>query len=248
MVVLEYPEDGVDEEEPAPLLGSEASAPRHELVEPDQRSGAEARSPHGVCMKALFGSAAVSPMCAIIAVGACREVYALKYRVDVGVLGLLHVGHGVLEIVFSLMIGHMQDKELLVFHCFSKERWGRRAPWLLCHCPVMAVAMYYCWAPPSMDANFLAFWYFIVVALGMWSWEQIQIAYQAGTVECYPFKEERVVVEAFNVAFSALGVSLAVGLIAVSYSYDLAVLPGMRSALGLACGGPACSRWPQPGR
>ena len=97
---------------------------------------------------------------------------------------MLHVGHGILEISFSLMVGHLQDKEMLVFHCFSKERWGRRAPWLLCHCPIMAVSMYYCWAPPSMDATFLAGWYFFIVALGMWSWEQILIATQAGTVEC----------------------------------------------------------------
>ena len=44
-----------------------------------------------------------------------------------------------------------------------------------------------------------------------------------------PFKEERVQVEAFTTIFGALGVSLAVGLIAVSYSYELAVLPGMRT-------------------
>ena len=238
MAVLEYPEDDdvLSSSEPSPLLGPDASAQKHALVAPELRSGEEKRSPHGICMKALFGWAGVSPLCAIIAVGACREVYSLKYRVDVGVLGTLHIGHGVLEIVFSLMIGHLQDKELLVFRCFSKERWGRRAPWLLCHCPIMAVSMYFCWAPPSMAPSFLAGWYFFIVALGMWSWEQILIAYQAGAVECYPFKEERVVVEAFNVGAGALGVSLAVGLIAVSYSYDLAVLPEMRSTLGLACG------------
>ena len=80
MVVLEYPEDDADDV--AALLGAAASAPKNVLAEPELRSGEAKRSPHGVCMKALFGWASVSPMCAIIAVGACREVYSLKYRVD----------------------------------------------------------------------------------------------------------------------------------------------------------------------
>ena len=179
----------------------------------------------------------VSPWCAIIAVGGCREIYALKYHVDVGIVGMLHVLHGLLEILFSLAIGYMQDKEMVVFACFSKGRWGRRAPWLVCHCPLMVVAMYCSWAPPSLDKNFLAGWYFVVVALGMWSWEQVLIATQAGTVECYPYKEERVVVEACNVAFTAAGVSIAVVLIAVAYQFELAEHAEIRTALGLACGG-----------
>lgn len=179
----------------------------------------------------------VSPWCAIIAVGGCREIYALKYHVDVGVVGMLHVLHGCLEILFSLAIGYMQDKEKILFACFNKERWGRRAPWLLCHCPLMVVAMYCCWAPPSLEKNFLAGWYFVVVTLGMWSWEQVLIAAQAGTVECYPYKEERVVVEACNVAFTAIGVSIAVVLIAVAYQFDLSEHPEIRTALGMSCGG-----------
>jgi|EP01043_Picozoa_sp_COSAG02_P004117 Na+/melibiose symporter-like transporter len=186
---------------------------------------------------AQFGSAMVSPWCAIIAVGGCREIYALKYHVDVGVVGTLHVLHGCLEILFSLAIGYMQDKEKFVFACFNKERWGRRAPWLLWHCPLMAVAMYCSWAPPSLEKNFLAGWYFVVVALGMWSWEQILIATQAGTVECYPYKEERVVVEACNVAFTAAGVSIAVVLIAVAFQFELSEHPEIRTVLGATCSG-----------
>ena len=50
----------------------------------------------------------------------------------------------------------------------------------------MAVFMFLSWSPPSLDPDFLAIWYFVVVAVCQWCWENIIIATQAGTVECYP--------------------------------------------------------------
>lgn len=100
---------------------------------------------------------------------------------------------------------HTQDKELYLFggggccFSFSKERWGRRAPWHLVHCPLMALCMFLSWSPPMLEPWFLAGWYFVVMLVCSWCWQQITIATQAGAVECYPFKGERVAVEGFNV-------------------------------------------------
>jgi Na+/melibiose symporter-like transporter len=79
--------------------------------------------------------------------------------------------------------------------------------------------------------------YFVVVAIGMWSWDNILIGAQAGTVECYPYKEERCQVEAFNVFFSAVGGAIAVCMMGVAYRYPLEALPALRNQLGLVCGG-----------
>lgn len=124
-----------------------------------------------------------------------------------------------------------------LFGCFSKEKWGRRAPWLIVHYPIMALFMYFSWAPPSLKTNFLAVWYSICIGVCQWCWQQITIATQAGAAECYPFKEERMVVEAFNSGFSALGVMVAVAIIGMAYQYDLKESSSTRTLLGLICGG-----------
>jgi hypothetical protein len=108
--------------------------------------------------QALFASSTLSPSCGALAVGASQGIYVLKYRAGVGTMGLLHFFHGVLAVVFSLHIGFLQDKECCVFRCFNKERWGRRAPWILLHCPLMSLTMYCAWAPPSLAPDFLAAW------------------------------------------------------------------------------------------
>eukprot|EP01048_Picozoa_sp_COSAG05_P004946 COSAG05_NODE_280_length_12288_cov_4.797933_21_plen_166_part_00 len=90
-------------------------------------------SGHSPKMKALFASSLVSPFCMGIGTGACRDIYALKYRASIGALGTMATIHAGLLIAFDLAIAQLQDREMLVFRCFSKERWGRRAPWVLTH-------------------------------------------------------------------------------------------------------------------
>ena len=146
------------------------------------------RSPHGKKLKCLFGWAMCSPYMAIIGVGVSRELYSLKYHASIGVLGALQMTIGVLCIFFDVAIGYLQDKEKLLFGpgCFTKARWGRRAPWFIVHSPIMALFMYLSWAPPSMAPSFLGFWYFVCTFVCTWCWENIFIGAKAGIVECYP--------------------------------------------------------------
>ena len=154
-----------DDAEPSPLLGAPDIYSKGGTA-----SGAEAehlRSPHGKAMKCLFGWSMLSPWCAIIGVGVSRDVYALKYHADVGVLGVLQLTHGIMALFYDVAIGWLQDKEKCLFQrrCFSKARWGRRAPWFIVHCPLMALMMYFSWAPPSLGSSFLLGWYFCVVGV-----------------------------------------------------------------------------------
>eukprot|EP01046_Picozoa_sp_COSAG06_P029972 COSAG06_NODE_2820_length_6233_cov_12.699463_6_plen_459_part_00 len=225
--------DGGEDDEPTPLLGDG-------IASAETAAHAQPRSPHNRKMKALFGLSSLSPWCAIIGMGVSGEILALKYRADVGVISTIKLVQGVLTLLFDVLIGYLQDKEMWLFgqYGFSKERWGRRAPWLIVHSPVMAVAMYLSWTPPDIGSpDSLALWYFVTMFVGTWCWEVIMVAVQAGIVECYPYKEERVQVEAFSVLFAAIGVSFAVVLIAVAYQFPLEEQPAVRTGLGLVCGG-----------
>ena len=171
-------DDAVDE--PSPLLRPD------DRESEEQQQQQQQRSTHGPVMKALFAWAQFSPLVAIITVGATQPIFALKYRVDISTLATLGGVLGVSTLFVDLAIGYLQDKELFVFRpgCFSKERWGRRAPWFILHSPILALFMGLAWAPPSLDKNFLVAWYFICMFVCTWSWEHIIIAAKAGAVEC----------------------------------------------------------------
>ena len=78
-----------------------------------------------------------------ISTGACRDIYALKFHVGIGVMGSVQIVHRCSLFVFDLIIGIMQDKEMFVFKIFSKEKWGRRAPWVILSSPIMGLMMYF---------------------------------------------------------------------------------------------------------
>ena len=50
-----------------------------------------------------------------------------------------------------------------------------------------------------MDPAILPWWYLIIVWIALFCGEQNQIANQSGSAEAYPYKEERVQLESFNV-------------------------------------------------
>ena len=89
--------------------------------------------------------------------------------------------------------------------------------------------------PLSMDAGFLTWWYFFVVLIAIFCGEQLAIANQAGGAECYPYKEERVQLESFNLLNAVIGVSMACGFLLFMYQEpDLVNAVDTRRHLGIA--------------
>ena len=200
-------------------------------------------SGHGRAKKAIFSTSLTSWASTAAVTGGCRDVYALRFHVSIGALGGIQILHNIALVGMDVLIGHMQDKELMVSRCFAKERWGRRAPWILVHTPVLAVAMYSLLAPPSLDATFLVIWYFVTVLVALWSAEHLIIANQAGSAEIYPFKEERVVVESFNVLMAVIGVVLGVFLVSSPALGNECLIhdPSARTSLGVAAAVVSCA-------
>ena len=120
-----------------------------EIVVPDYDGGALQAGPGGAARtqgsgfglwhKFTFGSILVGFFSSSITMGALRDVYAIKFHIGIGTMGAIQSVHNTLGIFVDVAIGHMQDNEWLVFRLFNKERWGRRAPWVVLATPVMAV-------------------------------------------------------------------------------------------------------------
>jgi len=56
----------------------------------------------------------------------------------------------------------------------------------------------------------VAYWWFFCFVVGMWCFENINAAYKAGSIEIYPWKEERLQLTSLGVIIAILGVSVPV--------------------------------------
>ena len=89
--------------------------------------------------------------------------------------------------------------------------------------------------PMSMNPGFLTWWYFLVVLVSIFCVEQLAICNQAAGAECYPFKEERVQLETFNLIHAVVGITFACVYLNLMYKEaDLVRASDLRQHLGVA--------------
>ena len=62
----------------------------------------------------------------------------------------------------------------------------------------------------SYSDSVVAYWWFACFILGMWCFENINAAYKAGSIEIYPWKEERLQLTSLGVIIAILGVAVPV--------------------------------------
>eukprot|EP01043_Picozoa_sp_COSAG02_P009370 COSAG02_NODE_316_length_24889_cov_9.418556_18_plen_628_part_00 len=253
-----YDEVSVAADGPAGIGGAATvkTTPGGEIVVPEYDGGAlpaadevDPAAPGGVARtqgsgfglwhKFTFGSIMVGFFSSNITMSALRDVYAIKFHIGIGTMGTIQSVHNTLGICVDVAIGHMQDNEWFVFRLFNKERWGRRAPWVVLATPVMAVMSAPAWTlsicltreplscngsllrrawlcvdyfvlnPLLMSPGFLTWWYFFVVLIALFCGEQLWICNQAASAECYPFKDERAQLESFNLIHAVVGIAFA---------------------------------------
>jgi len=127
-------------------------------------------------------------------------VYLEKFGCDGYVLWLLFTILCFAGPLFPVLVGFLQDKEYLG-SCFPVLTWGRRAPWLLTHVILGAVAAGLVYLPPGsfgvhgVSMHVYHAWYFVTVGAMFWSFNGAVLAFEAARQEIYPYKEERIVVE-----------------------------------------------------
>jgi len=92
----------------------------------------------------------------------------------------------------EIIIGRLQDKEILA-PFFLVQSWGRRAPWLLTHGILAALASSVLYLPPEGDMAYA--YYAMMHVAAMWGACASVIAFESARQEIYPYKEERIFVE-----------------------------------------------------
>lgn len=163
---------------------------------------AEPRGPsgHSLLTKARFAVSLTSSFLVTTVAGIAKDVYLEKFGCNGYVLWLLFTILCFVGPLFPVLVGVLQDKEYLG-SCFPVPDWGRRAPWLLTHVILGAVAASLVFLPPGsygvygVSIHVTHAWYFVTVGVVFWSFNGAVLAFEAARQEIYPYKEERIVVE-----------------------------------------------------
>lgn len=84
------------------------------------------------------------PLVGFLSIAAISQVYAVVYKVPVD--SILYVGIAMTfwNIVNNFVAGTLQDKETLHW-LFPKEKFGRRAPWIITTTPVGMAIVFVLW-------------------------------------------------------------------------------------------------------
>jgi len=103
--------------------------------------------------------------------------------------------------------GRLQNKEALR-RFFPLERWGRKAPWLLTHVVLLALASGILFIPPQ-GTFILHAWFLVVSVVLYWAISTCIIAFESCRQEIYPYNEERAEVEVLCKLGCIIGLSYA---------------------------------------
>jgi Na+/melibiose symporter-like transporter len=144
--------------------------------------------------------------------GLATQLYALAFGGDLAILGWITILIAVWDVINDVMVGKLMDAEFLTGAWFPAEEWGRRAPWMVTHLPVLAISMFLLMIPPEslFGTAGLYVWFGFMLFVAKWCYTATLTAFQAVSVELFPFKEERFVIEAWTVPWAWLGAISAV--------------------------------------
>ncbi|CAE8632962.1 unnamed protein product, partial [Polarella glacialis] len=161
---------------------------RRSLLEPSGPFG------HSLFRKARFAMSLFSLFHIATVVASAKDIYLEKFGADATTTGLLFSLVSFWSPFTEFIVGQLQDRQMLA-RCFPVSRWGRRAPWLLTHLIVGAIAATVIYLPPSFEDFPLQAWFLVMMLSGYWAYSTCCIAFEAARQEIYPFKEERIMVE-----------------------------------------------------
>lgn len=182
-------------------------------------------SQHSILRKTRFALIYFSFAIVFSVSSVAKDIYLEKFGLDATVLGVLVVIMAFIMPVMDLFMGQLQDTQVLA-RCFPPSTWGRRAPWLLTHSILGAVAASVIYLPPGGIAAYV--WFAAIKLLTMWGGSGVFISFETARQEIYPSAAERIVVEGLckYTAMAGAGAGSVVGglLLTTSTSFQVRLL------------------------
>lgn len=166
-------------------------------------------SGHTKCRMFRFSGTLASIFTGLGVVTPAKDYYLEKFGAHPLAMGFLFFIVSFLTPVGEMFSGRLQSREALRAF-FPVARWGRKAPWLLTHCIILAIACALMFIPPEANAILLHAWFFVLSVTMFFSCSTMTIAFEAARQEIYPYNEERSSVELFCKisATSGMGISI----------------------------------------
>jgi len=142
-----------------------------------------------------------------------KQVYSLAFNADIGALGAILFVVACIDTLVNPFVGYIQDNEWLSSY-FSKEKYGRRAPFYITHAPIMIISTALVFFPikgENESANAGTYiWFTVLLVVMKWCHSVQSIAVGAATDEIFPIQMERSHIWTLNVIFLWIGIMIAV--------------------------------------
>lgn len=207
----------------------------------DSQASLLTASGHSAGRRLRFAYCLTGPFVATGLFAQGKDLYLLEFGASAQSLGAILIVFSFLTPLVEIVAGKVQDQGLVFWRWFPTATWGRRAPWYLPHILGLAACVFAFFLPPSWDPAALNAWFALVWVVGYWCCSVCINAFEAGRVEIYKFKEERVLLEqycklvvvaAFGLGFGAVLAALTVSAAAVRAGCALVAALVVASGVG----------------
>ncbi|CAE8654187.1 unnamed protein product, partial [Polarella glacialis] len=145
-------------------------------------------SGHSKCRQFRFSGTFGAIFIGFCTVSPAKDIYVEKFGADAFAIAVLFFAISFFACLCEVLSGTLQNREALRYF-FPVEKWGRKAPWLITHMVILAIASAALYLPPTRGRFVLPAWFFVVSLAMYWSIATCGIACQSARQEIYPYNE-----------------------------------------------------------
>jgi len=190
----------LDREDPG-ICSSKPTAPASASCQSEPRSvGLDGTSGHSNVRRLQFALGGYGPFVSLFVLLFAKDMYILKFGGNADRIGVVTTVSSILFPIMYPIAGQLMDREPLLLNF---PTWGRRAPWFISHLIPLSVVAGIVFLPglvwmPAAGSWVLDAWLGFCLLIGAWCCAVLLDTFESARAEIYPFKEERVLVEAMT--------------------------------------------------
>jgi len=167
----------------------------------DEGIGIGGTSGHSYLRMIRFAFGGYGPFASMLIIFFAKDMYVLKLGACTKRIGIIATMWSILFPIMYPIAGYLLDREPPVFTFWPKL--GRLGPWYLIHLPILSVTVGLIYLPgltwlPPAQSPVLDAWLGVCLLIAGWCFAVLLCVFEGARAEIYPFKEERVIVQALT--------------------------------------------------